>query len=309
MKAAWRAILVAGALAVPAAAQQGGDPFTIEETGKAYRTLQAAVDAISVKGTILIAPGRYTGCAVQEKGVVTYKARQGGMVIFDGGVCEGKATLVLRGRGALVDGLTFTNISVEDRNGAGIRQERGDLVVLNSRFERSETSILTTDDHLLKTTIDKSQFSQLGRCVSTCSHSLYIGQIDRFQLTRSTFEQGYGGHYVKSRAREVLISENRIDDSQGRGTSYEIDLSEGAVGEVSRNVLIKGRAADNRCCMITVAPEGANNPSEGLKIVGNDASLGQGALYTTAFVANWSGETLAMSGNKVGPRVVLLQNR
>ena len=309
MKTAWRVLWMAGALAVPAAAQQGGAPFTIEETGRAYGTLQAAVDAISAKGTILIAPGRYSGCAVQEQGVITYKAREAGTAIFDGGACEGKATLVLRGRGALVDGLTFTNISVADRNGAGIRQERGDLVVLNSRFERSETSILTVNDHLLKTTIDRSQFSQLGSCPSTCSHGLYIGQIERFQLTRSTFDRGYGGHYVKSRAREVLISENRIDDSQGRGASYQIDLSEGAVGEISRNVLIKGRAADNRCCMITVAPEGANNPSEGLKIVGNDASLGQGALYSTAFVANWSGETLAMSGNKVGPRVVMLQNR
>src|SRR5690606_5901460 len=141
-------------------------------------------------------------------------------------------------------GLTFTNISVADRNGAGIRQERGDLVVLNSRFERSETSILAADDHLLKTTVDRSQFSQLGRCAATCSHSIYIGQVDRFQLTRSTFDHGYGGHYVKSRAREVLISENRIDDSQGRSASYLIDLSEGAVGEISRNVLIKGRAAD-----------------------------------------------------------------
>ncbi len=308
MRTMWRVLLAATALAVPAAAQ-GSDPFTVEETGKSYRTLQAAVDAISAKGTILIAPGRYSGCAIQEKGVVTYKARQTGTAIFDGGVCEDKATLVLRGRGALVDGLTFTNISVADRNGAGIRQERGDLVVLNSRFERSETSILTTDDHLLKTTVDRSQFSQLGRCSSTCSHSIYIGQIDRFQLTRSTFEQGFGGHYVKSRAREVLISENRIDDSQGRGTSYLIDLSEGAVGEVSRNILIKGRAADNRCCMITVAPEGGKNPSEGLKIIGNDASLGQGALYSTSFVSNWSGETLAIADNKVGSRVTTLQNR
>ena len=49
--------------------------------------------------------------------------------MFDGGACEGKATLVLRGRSARVDGLVFTHVRVADGNGAGIRIEQGDLEV------------------------------------------------------------------------------------------------------------------------------------------------------------------------------------
>src|SRR5215208_5808320 len=91
---------LAAAATWPLQAQQSA-PFTLAETGKAFGTLQQAVDAVGRdSGTIRIAPGRYGECAVQEAGRIAYVAEERGAAVFDGGACEGKATLVLGGKSA-----------------------------------------------------------------------------------------------------------------------------------------------------------------------------------------------------------------
>ena len=102
------AILSAG----PLRAQSSG-PFTVAETGERFADLQDAVGAIGGgTGTIRIAPGRYGGCAVQEAGRIAFVAETPGTVIFDGGICEDKAILVLRGRSARVEGLTLLPLAL-----------------------------------------------------------------------------------------------------------------------------------------------------------------------------------------------------
>ncbi len=71
-------------------------PFTVD--GRGYRSLGAAVAAIGGgTGTIVIAPGTYRDCAVQDRGFVTFKAVRPGTAVFERATCEGKAALVLRG--------------------------------------------------------------------------------------------------------------------------------------------------------------------------------------------------------------------
>ena len=128
-----RAALAALAF-VALSGQAGPAPYTLVETGRTYAGLQQAVDAIGDRaGTIRIAPGRYRDCAVQVAGSVTFVAQVAGEAVFDGAACEGKATLVLRGRSAQVSGLTFANVRVADGNGAGIRLEAGDLFIVDNR--------------------------------------------------------------------------------------------------------------------------------------------------------------------------------
>ena len=125
----------------------GAAPFTVEENGRGYGSLADAVAAIGGgNGTILIAPGRYRECAVQEAGRIAFVARQPGTVLFDGVACEGKAALVPRGRSARVEGIVFQNLRVPDANGAGIRLEDGDLVVRDpcSATARTASSSPTT---------------------------------------------------------------------------------------------------------------------------------------------------------------------
>src|SRR5205085_5432445 len=127
----------------PGRAQSGGGPFTVAETGRSFSSLQDAVNAIGGgQGTIRIASGRYADCAVQEAGTITFTAAVPGEAVFDGGICEQKATLVLRGHAARVEGLLFTHMRVPDGNGAGIRIEQGNLTVSESMFEDGQCGIL-----------------------------------------------------------------------------------------------------------------------------------------------------------------------
>ncbi len=299
-----RIILVAALAlisALPLFAQQRPMPYRIAETGKTYRSLSDAVNKIGGgTGTIEVAPGIWRDCAVQEAGNITYRAATPGTAIFDGGVCESKATLVLRGRSARVEGLIFQNIGVPDENGAGIRLEWGDLSVFNSLFRNSQQGILTAQKPGGRIFIDKSSFSGLGICASDCAHSIYIGDYGSLTVTRSRFERGQGGHYVKSRAAQVSITDSSFDDSQGNGTNYMIDLPGGASGEITRNIFVQGQNKENWSAFIAVAAEGRAYSSAGLQIYGNDASLAPGVDRATWFVANWSRDAIPLGQNRLG---------
>jgi hypothetical protein len=310
------AVLAAIAIAaIPCAAlfaSDGPAPFTVIESGKGYARLQAAVDAIgSGKGTIAIAPGRIAQCAVQTAGDIAYLATQPGSTIFDGVACEGKGALVLRGRSAEVSGLIFQNIRVPDFNGAGIRLEHGDLTVAQSWFRDSQQGILTNADPKGTLVVDRSTFTRLGTCEGAggCAHSIYTGEYGQVRITRSRFEEGRGGHYVKSRAARVDIASSSFDDARGEGTNYMIDLPEGATGQISNNWFVQGRDKENYSAFIAVAAEGKEHPSNGLAILHNDARFAPGVSRTSAFVADWSGDPLNIGDNKLGSGLKRIEER
>lgn len=284
----------------PALAQTAA-PFTVSETGRGFGSLAEAVNAIGDSdGTILIAPGRYADCAVQSAGRVAFVARQPGTAIFDGGICEGKATLVLRGRGAHVEGLRFTHQNVGDGNGAGIRLEKSDLAVVRSHFVDAQSGILSADDPAATITVDRSTFSGLGKHPNGHgAHGIYIGLYKALKITNSRFERGTGGHYVKCRAPRIEVLDSSFDDSHGRDTNYMIDLSNGATGRIAGNSFVNGLGKENYTAMISVAPEGRQHDSSGLTIEGNRAWLAPGYPWTTAFIGNWSGDAVVERDNVV----------
>lgn len=304
-----RILLLLSAFGLGAAVEQGG-PFRVAERGASYPTLQQAVDAIgSGPGTILIAPGRYRQCAVQDAGDIVYRAEQAGTAIFDGKACEGKAALVLGGRRASVEGLVFQNLRVADGNGAGIRLQQGDLAVLETLFRDSESGILTSADEKGEVLVERSTFSGLGRCANDCAHSIYVGRYASLTVRRSRFERGTGGHYVKSRARRIEVTDSSFDDSAGRATNYMIDLPEGATGTIARNLFVQGAGKENYSALIVVAAEEARNSSDGLAIADNEASLAPGQTHATAFVADLSGDSLRLGANRLGPRIARFERR
>ncbi|MEN3749974.1 right-handed parallel beta-helix repeat-containing protein [Sphingomonas sp. HF-S3] len=299
------------ALAAPVAAQQQGAPFTIAETGEGFRTLADAVArAGDTRATIVIAPGTYRECVVQQAGEITFKAAWPGSVIFERETCEDKAAFVLRGRGSVVDGIVFRNYAVNDGNGAGIRIEQGDLSVVNAMFLDSQEGILGGNPSGQRITIDRSTFSGLGQCeTSDCSHSIYLANKGQVTITRSRFERGTGGHYVKLRVPDVRITDSSFDDTKGRKTNYMIDLSEGATGLISRNVFVQGENKENWSGFIVVAAEGRTYRSAGLTISDNQASLAPGIDRSPAFVADLSGDTFRITGNQLGPGVREFERR
>nr|WP_315458548.1 right-handed parallel beta-helix repeat-containing protein [uncultured Sphingorhabdus sp.] len=295
-------ILVTALCAVGASAQNAA-PFRNAETGRGFTSLQAALDNIGDgEGTVIIAPGTYRQCAIQQAGIVSFRASVPGQTVFDGATCEGKAALVLRGTAASIDGIIFQNMRVPDANGAGIRLEKGDLNVTRAIFRNSEQGILTAEDRTGRITIDQSTFSGLGRCDRglSCAHSIYIGGYGSLTVTNSRFERGNGGHYVKSRAAKVDIRDNAFDDTRGRETNYMIDLPNGAIGSITGNIFVQGQSKENHSAFITVAPEGRQQTSVGLSINANEASIAPGVDRETVFLADWSGDRIALGGNRLG---------
>jgi hypothetical protein len=288
---------------------QSSRPFTIAESGRSFSGLQDAVDAIGDgEGTIRIAPGRYRDCAVQEGGDIAFVAETPGTAVFDAAICEGKATLVLRGHSAHVEGLVFTHMRVADGNGAGIRIEQGNLTVAYARFEDGQCGILSANDPASTISIDHSTFSRLGKHPDgNGAHSLYVGGYGGLRVTNSRFERGTGGHYLKSRAPRVELLDNSFDDSQGRDTNYMIDLPEGAVGRIAGNVFVQGTGKENYGTLIAVHAEEGDHPSAGLVIEDNVASVAPGFAWSTALVGDWSGEALVIRNNRLGERIRLFQ--
>ncbi|WP_253339358.1 right-handed parallel beta-helix repeat-containing protein [Sphingobium sp. OAS761] len=306
------ALLLSVAIAASALAQGRSAPFTVAETGRSYGSLGEAVGAIGDgRGTIVIAPGTYRQCAVQQGGDVIYRAATPGTAIFDGVPCEGKGALVLRGRSSAVDGLIFQNIRVPDGNGAGIRLEGGTLSVSNSLFRNSEEGILTGDYDGGQVRIDKSTFRHLGRCDRDldCAHGIYIGRLASLSVTNSRFDQGDGGHYLKTRTPRVTITGNSFDDSGGHLTNYMIDLSNGATGVISGNEMVQGKDKDNWSAFITVAPEGREHSSAGLVIEGNSAGFVPGLERGATFVANFTDDAVRIGRNRLAPSMKVSDRR
>lgn len=308
-----RLILAAAAcVAAPASGQSGAAPYTVVETGRGFERLQDAVNAIGGgQGTIRFASYRFADCAVQERGDIAYVAAERGQAVLDGVACEGKAALVLRGANARIDGLVFANIRVSDRNGAGIRLEAGNLSITQSWFRDSEQGILTANGQPGDIVIDKSTFTRLGTCegYGGCAHSVYVGEYGSLTVTRSRFEAGRGGHYVKSRARRIAIADCSFDDAAGKATNYMIDLSAGATGRIAGNWFVQGRDKENYSAFIAVAAEGRANSSNGLEIAGNDARFAPGVQRESAFVADWSGDRLLIGQNTLGPGLKRYERR
>jgi hypothetical protein len=294
----------------PALAQTNG-PFTVTELGRSFNRLDDAFNAIGKgTGTVIVAPGTYKDCAVFGGASITLRAATPSTAIFDGGACGGKATLVFNGMNAVVDGIVFQNIHVPDGNGAGIRLEWGDLLVTRSTFRNSDEGILAGSYDRGTVTIERSTFSGLGGCPDGgCAHSIYIGNFAKLTVSRCRFEKGTGGHYVKSRTPVNEVLDSSFDDTGGKNTNYMIDLPAGSVGLIARNEFVQGRGKENHSALIAVAAEARNNPSAGLRIEGNVASLAPGAPTGPAFVADWSREPLKIGANRLGPGIKPFETR
>jgi len=306
------AIAVLALVSAPILARSGDGPFTVVESGQSFYRLGDAVKAVGdARATIRLAPGTYRDCAVQVAGDITYQAATPGKAILDGTACEGKGALVLRGRGATVDGIVFQNIRVADENGAGIRLEQGNLTVTNAMFLNSQQGILSANDPASTIRVDRSTFSGLGYCPDggSCAHSLYIGDYGALIVTRSRFERGTGGHYVKSRAARIEVTDNSFDDSAGRKTNYMIDLSAGAIGMIARNIFVQGKDKENYSAFVAVAAEARDHPSRGLVIADNQASIAPGVDRETIFVADWSHEPLKLANNRLGKGLTAFETR
>ena len=185
-----------------------------------------------------------------------------------GRIAEGKAIFVFRDGEFVVENLAFEGARAPDRNGAGIRFERGRLTVRRCRFEDDENGLLTANSPESELVIEDSQFSRAPRDRGPLKHLLYVGRIGRLTLTGSRLHQGFEGHLVKSRARENRIAYNLIYDGQGGRAAYELELPDGGIAYVIGNVIGQSAETTNPV-VISYGTEGPAWDRNALYLVNN----------------------------------------
>jgi len=247
------------------------------ETGKIIRvgpsrevrSIAAAAMLLKDSGIIEVDAGEYRAdVAVWKQNNLTLRAVGGRVrLIASGAAAEGKGIWVVRGGRIEVDGFDFLDAKVPDRNGAGIRFDRGHLIVRNSTFINNENGILTGGDKDSTLEIENCEFGNNGSGDGR-THNLYVGSIKRLSVTGSYFHHARVGHLLKSRAAENHIFYNRLTDEIGGRASYELEFPSGGIAYVVGNVIQQGSQTENPH-IISYAAEGYKWPDNELYLINN----------------------------------------
>ena len=236
---------------------------------RAIKTIAAASAQLKDGGTIEVDAGEYRAdVAVWKQQNLTLRAVGGRVkLIAAGAAAEGKGIWVVRGGRIEVDGFDFQDSSVRDRNGAGIRLDRGQLVVRNSTFSNNENGILTGNDKNSTLEIENCEFGNNGFGDGR-SHNVYVGAIKRFSVTGSYFHHARVGHLLKSRAAENHVFYNRLTDEIGGRASYELEFPNGGIAFVVGNIVQQGSQTENPH-IVSYAAEGYKWTNNELYLINN----------------------------------------
>ena len=171
---------------------------------------------------------------------------RGGMVHMKskGLIPNGKAIWIIRGGNTTIENVEFSGAKVEDKNGAGIRHERGHLRLRNTFFHDNEFSILTGSELGSTLYVESSRIWNQKRD-DRYSHGIYVGALERFTIRDSHIMGTDQGHQIKSRALENHIAFNRIEDSLQANSSRLIDLPNCGLSYVVGNTMFKSGMTEN----------------------------------------------------------------
>ena len=294
-----------GLVPVGRAVYPAGTTVLTVGVGRQFQTVAAAIGAAPDGSVILVDAGTYTN----DFAVVNTKialVAVGGRVIMDATVPPPNFKGILTVEtGARIEGFTFTGAHIPDEeghNGAGIRQEGGNLVLYNDEFENNQDGILTgaTDGAPQTTiTIDHSLFDDNGGDDGNGAgniHNVYIGGEQSATVTNSIFENAQVGHEFKSRAAVNTLTDNEFVSGVGIGTgSYDIDLPNGGVDTVSGNTIVKGPNAENDA-MVHFGGEGVPYAGSSLTVTDNDFVSTNAAAVG---VLNQTAVTVSLAGNRL----------
>lgn len=213
---------------------------------RSIRTLSEVSKLARDGDTVIVDPAEYRAdVAVWNQNGIVIKAEGGQAVLrADGASAEGKALFVIRGVDVRVEHFTFSGTRVRDRNGAGIRLERGgQLRVEHCRFEDNENGILTSNDVASELHVVDSEFVDNGAGDGQ-SHNLYVGAIGRLTVVGSYFARARVGHLLKSRARDSVIAFSRLSGEDGTA-SYELEFPSGGRASVIGCLIQQGPRSEN----------------------------------------------------------------
>ena len=215
--------------------------------GRGFSSLSVAAQYVKDGDTIEVDAGDYLGdVAIWSANNLTIRASAGGRVrlLAGGRSAEGKGIWVIRSGSVTVENFDFIGAKVQDKNGAGIRFERGTLIVRNCLFRNNENGILTGNDKDSTLTIENSEFADNGAGDGQ-SHNLYVGKIAFLKVTGSYFHHANIGHLLKTRASNNHILYNRLTDEPGGRASYELEFPIGGTAYVIGNIIQQNAQTEN----------------------------------------------------------------
>jgi hypothetical protein len=232
-----------------------------------------AVSTVRDGQTIELRPGKYfREVAVLRANNVTIRST-GGLneyATFDsqGRVAENKAILVIRGENTLIDGLAFVGARAPHHNGAGIRHEKGNLRIRNSKFSRNEMGVLSGARNQDEIEIIDSVFEASERpqdknipISQFPAHNIYIGNIAKLTMRGVWSHSVEIGHTLKSRANINDIEANYFSTRNGTG-SYEAEFPSGGTVRFVGNIVEQGHGSENTT-MFGFAAEYTRYPNPG----------------------------------------------
>lgn len=267
-----RKALLSGALACISTAalrSVGAQNIVRVGPGHALKSIATAA-AIAKDGDVIeVQAGDYLGdIAVWTQDNITVRAVGGRVrLIASGMAAEGKAIWVVRGGRMAVEGIDFSGARVGDKNGAGIRLEKGLLSVRDCTFKDNQNGILTGNNTTSELDITNSEFGYNGHGDGQ-SHNLYVGEIARLSVSGSYFHHAKVGHLLKTRAAVNHIVYNRLSDEVGGSASYELEFAAGGVAYVIGNIVQQGSQTQNPH-LISFAAEGYKWPKNELYLINN----------------------------------------
>jgi len=235
---------------------------------RAIRTISEAARQAKNGDIVEIDAGDYVAdVAAWPQDNLTIRAFNGrARLLANGAIAEGKGIWVMRGGKITVEGIDFVGARAPQKNGAGIRFEKGHLVVRNCTFTDNENGILTAGGSASLEVRD-SEFDNNGT-VDGFGHSIYAGKIDRLTVSGTYIHREVGGHLLKSRAAENHILANRLTDEIGGRASYELEFPNGGLNYVIGNIIEQNPASENPA-IVAVGMEGYQWPRNELYLINN----------------------------------------
>ncbi len=282
----------------PPAVWLGGATLTVG-VGKEFTTVSAAIAASHDGDRILVDAGTYTNDFSYIAHKITIEG-VGGMVNMVATVAppNSKGIFVVD-NDVTIKNMTFSGVAISAAlggNGAGIRYEGGQMVLINDAFIGNQNGVMGVPviAGLTNTvTIDHCVFSGNGSGTGF-THNLYIGDVDSLTATNSIFQNAVVGHEFKSRALVNTIENNIFSDGPSGTASYSIDLPNGGVALIQNNVIERGPMAQ-QVNMIHFGGEGIPYAGSSLTVTGN--SFVNDRTSATIGVFNQTTVSAVITGN------------
>ncbi len=168
---------------------------------KQYKLPSQALTAAQDGDTVEIDSGTYTGdVCIWKKNNLLVRGVGGYAHLAAGGKnAGGKAIWVVQGNDDVLEDIEFSDCTVPDNNGAGIRFEGTNLTIHHCYFHDNEDGILAGDNANSDIIIESSEFARNGYG-DGYSHNLYINHVKSLTFRFCYSHHAKVGHNLKSRA-------------------------------------------------------------------------------------------------------------